>query len=291
LAAKDDSIIGKMVNSDGSYGFLNHLEQETGLPLRKIGAYVSDEVSEFMTGDKRFSALPSNIQSLPEANPFGGQSFTGDFQKDLKISYGLLFGQSDEDKIGVITGNDPDATFSYYNKAGELLPDGSQTDGSETIIVNSSIGQSYILNRPGVSGADGADLLGEAVAYAPAGKAFSGVYQGYKKLGMATRNSGKLGFGKSAAVAGGLTYGTEVGIDAGMQALGSDKPIDHQDAAFNAALMAAFPLAGGAGQGMYRKAGEYIDPIKKALGPAFDALNTPVVGGSGSASLKGGFKK
>jgi hypothetical protein len=54
-------------------------------------------------------------------------------------------------------------------------------------------------------------------------------------------------------------------------------------------ITAMLPPLGAAGMGAYRKAGEYVDPIKEALDPIMKVLNTNVTAPSKSMG-PGGIK-
>jgi hypothetical protein len=267
---QDDSLFNQAVTAD--YTMLDHLERETNLPLRKIAAYTK----EFITGDERRSKLPESVRNLEEANPFAGQSFAGDFLADTKIGYSLLFGDQDE-KLSAIKGNDPGATFDFYDADGNLLAPDAPKEGNETIVVNPSRGQPVVLNTPGWSAADSFDFLGESITYAPAGKAIGMGYQGFGRAMPALKSKG-LG-----ALVGGTSFGTEIGQDLLMQGLGSEQEVDPVNAALVAGMTGAFPLAGGA----IGKAGEFVDPVKKALDPLLKILNTDVTAPSRSVTTGG----
>lgn len=270
-AAQDDSLFNQAINAE--YSMLDHIERETGLPLRMV----ADTAKEFFTGDQRRMKLPENVRNLEESDPFGGQVYTGDAMSDLKIAYGLLLGDTD-DKVAVIQGNDPGATFDYYDEEGNLLAPDAPKTGNEAIHVKASRGE-YILNQPGMTKADGSDIVGELINYAPATKAFTVANRGY---GRAMPKLGTLG---QSAMFGGGEAATSLGVDALMQGLGSEKPIDPAEAAIFGGMAAMFPPAGAA----FRKAGEYVDPIKEALDPIRKFLDTEVTSPSRSMG-PGGIK-
>lgn len=171
-------------------------------------------VAEF--GEAGRQQLPPNLRSQFDALVKSGKIQLSDNPKPLSnllpdvFSSNVLEGQ-DASKValfGGIASLTPDQG-DLAKIAKNIFPDLSITQDSENVVLESPSGQKAVLNKPGFSPTDAAQLMGLTGAFMPAGGAGS----------LAAKTAAK------GLAVGGAAGGTQAGIDLAQQAAGRDESV------------------------------------------------------------------
>ncbi len=178
-------------------------------PVQEPGFF--EQAQEAITGAQRTSALPEDVQALPELQSLTTPITTGEFGSDIQVAAGLLSSFDPEARKDIIKNAVPGVEFEEFEG---------------TTVVNLPNGQRAVINAPGLSTSDVLAGIGQALAFVPAGRIAS--------------------FGKNLAqrigLSGAASGATEAGLQGVSQALGSEQELDKGQIALATGLGGAAEL-------------------------------------------------
>ncbi len=167
---------------------------------------VSDQTFKGVSGGKKveplsfMETLTGRDRTTPEteATPEISKLGTGNFQRDLKISLGVLATSDPKSQIDIIKKAAPDAKINTDNLGNTFIDFGG--------------GNKFILNKPGLSEIDIIRTVGQIIQFIPAGKLVSSIKTTLPRIFA------------GAGVAG----ATELGLQTTAKSLGAEDPFSLQ---------------------------------------------------------------
>lgn len=218
-------------------------------PSVSDGILNAEQITEFLRKQRRertgFPMTPGTSRAskeLPEileASPQGGLLSGVDVgpAKVAAISSAILTTPDENELADIVTNLVPEIGKQF-------APDGS------IILANNETGARVVINKPGLSKTDIAQLLGLGAAFTPAGRAATIGTQGAKATAQTV--------GQRAAQGGLAAAGTQAGIEAGQAALGGE--FDEEDIALAGGFGVAAELAVPAVQAGATKIRDFLRP-------------------------------